>query len=337
MTANAMRPRAKGHLVRSVASFKHKEALLRARDAAERNYSKHHNVLGISAGTKFKKQTPTDNHLSIQFYVRRKRRPDRIALRLPRFVFGRLKNGKVDRRVKFETDIIEVGDIAMACGSGSKVKALGETGAITLLFRNKAAGDDGNFYLVTCAHVVGDLERSPPVDPDLESPCREGGALSATTIANSTSDHGEVIYDIALARLSPDVSPKPPDLAVADEALTLKGFFPEERIEPSLDVKCALPASRVRSGTVRSFAATFEVILDGRPYKVKNVYAMDAPVEPGDSGGLIYRDNLALGIVFARSTRDGWAWFQPIAGAFQFLQRLSAAQGLTVTAFEGRP
>jgi hypothetical protein len=145
--------------------------LERARAAAERNYRSYPNVVGVAAGTKFVKRLATGSHYCIHFYVRQK--PPKGRLRkavLPRFVYGRFRNGKVNRKIKFPTDVIRVGAIRMACGSGSQIEALGSRGAITLLFQNKFRADK-NFCLLTCAHVVGDLMRSPALNPELNSEC----------------------------------------------------------------------------------------------------------------------------------------------------------------------
>lgn len=323
---------AKG-ISRTNVGLKLREEIKRAREAAERNYLNYPNVVGVAAGTEFKKKKPTNNHYCIQFYVKRKTHSRKQTGRpLPRFVYGRFKDGRLNSRVKFPTDVIKVGRISMACGGGSQVDAFDERGTITLLFRNKTTTDGHNFYLITCAHVVGNLEESPPMHPELESDCRPDAKPFAETLLNSRAYNQTVIYDIALARVQKDILPKPPDLAVIDEQSPLKNFFPRDKVRPSLQVSCQLPVSRIRDGIVRSEGGTVLAILDGRRYKVQNAYSLDAPVEPGDSGGLLYVEEQAVGIVFARSP-EGWAWFQPLKTAFDFLKQLSSEEGIKIKAF----
>jgi hypothetical protein len=48
----------------------------------------------------------------------------------------------------------------------------------------------------------------------------------------------------------------------------------------------------------------------------------DSRVREGDSGGLIYDGNTAIGIVFASSKSGGrWAWFHPLIEAFEYVRK----------------
>src|SRR5262245_46059194 len=86
--------------------------LQRAKEAAVRRYRNYPNVVGISAVTKYQREVATTNHASIHFYVKEKVSRRRFKGRmLPRFVYGRFKNGKINRKVRFFTDVIRVGSV----------------------------------------------------------------------------------------------------------------------------------------------------------------------------------------------------------------------------------
>ena len=292
--------------------------LERAIKAAERNYLGFPNVVGIAAGTKFVKRRATANHRCIHFYVTRKLVRREVDGMLPSFVYARFRNGKVNRKIRYGTDVIKVGRIRMACACGSALEALGTRGAITLLFRNKSRSDR-RFYLVTCAHVTGDLAASPPLNAELESECCPKARPFASVVKNATIQSDRLPYDIALARLGSRSLPQP-DLAI-DGDDNLVGFLPRQQIKPPLPVRCKLPASLWESGVVRSFAGTVTVEWRGKRFFVGNAFLLDIKVQPGDSGGLIYKDRRAIGIVFAQS-EEGWAWFHCLEEASAYLAEL---------------
>ena len=300
-------------------------ALDRARAAAERRYGRDANVVAVSAGLKFVNGRATGDAGCIQFLIRRKRRKANLRGRaLPAYVFGRDASGRVNRQMRFRTDVIEVGAIELAGGAGDRIEATGSQGAITLLFRNKRAPDRRNFYLVTCAHVVGNLDASPPPNPEIESETWPQVDPFARTIASATHRAGRIAYDVALARIAPGCRPLL-DLRRAGDGGALDGFFPREQIVPGLGVDCHLPASLAANGLVSSYAMTVPVIFRGRPYTVDNVYLVNVRPCPGDSGGLLYRDRLAVGMLVARSDA-GWGWFQPLAPAVEYLRTISSVE-----------
>lgn len=298
--------------------------LSRAKQAALRLYGSYPNVVGISAGTKFKNLAATDNHAAIHFYVRQKTRPKRGKL-LPRTVYGRFKNGKVNRKLRFATDVIEVGRVKTVCGAGSRISAsIGlnrQNGTITFLFKNKA-GPDKKYYAVSCAHVIGDINgpNGTPVTSDSE--CSQD-ATFATTIFYSTQKDEAVEYDIAVAEINPACLPLP-DLEIAGTNTAIRSFMPKSRINPPLPVSCALPVSNAQRGVVSSEAGTVSVEYKKGTYEVQNAWMVKANkrVKEGDSGGIVYAGDVAIGVVFASSdTDDGWAWFHPLVDAFAYLQK----------------
>src|SRR5262249_5151252 len=147
----------------------------------------------------------------------------------------------------------------------------------------------------------------------------------AKVIKNSISQGEPLEYDIALARLTDSAVKalganrlRQLDNRVEDEDVVLSKIMDAENIRPSLQVNCQLPRSGFRRGSVRSFAASFWAELRGRELLVHNLYVLDVAVVPGDSGGLVYSDDGAIGVIVARSP-EGWAWFHSLQGAIGYL------------------
>lgn len=296
--------------------------ILSAADAAARRYSRHPNVLGVAAGTKYKKRRP-QKELCVQFFVREKRKEPK-SRPLPKFVYS-MKDGQIDRSVKICTDVIKVRKVHLGGGAGSRLKALGSTGSITLFFRNRAENSESAYYVLTCSHVVGNLTRSPPVDDEIDCPdCNKTSPFGL--VVKNTTARGEFLeYDIALARLTDDaVEALGPDMLrkldgkVDGEAIVLTDVMKTSEIRPPLRVDCQLARSGSRRGNVRSFAGTFVVELRGRKLQVRNLFGLDVAVAPGDSGGIVYSEERAVGLMVAHSP-EGWAWFQSLQGAIDHL------------------
>jgi hypothetical protein len=215
--------------------------------------------------------------------------------------------------------VIELKHLKFACKAGTEIGVIGETGTLTLLFRNKIAGQDG-FYLITCAHVAGDVRQSPPVDPRIESSCCKSERVFATTIANSTHAAEAVEYDIALARILPECLPQP-ELQVAGSASILRRFLSSADIRPGMTLDCAFARSNTVSAIVASLRTSLPLELDGHTYQVHNLFLINQSPRPGDSGGLLYNGQDAVGILVGMS--EGWGLFQPFDEAFDFLKRIS--------------
>jgi hypothetical protein len=292
--------------------------LRRAGDAARKRYRGHRNVLDVGVGLKFEAGAPVADQLCIQFCVSRKTRA-RGRSRLPRFVYARRRDGSVDRRRRVPTDVVVVKAPRFACAAGSRLDAPGEFGTETLLFRNAS---DGLYYLVTCAHVAGDLHQSPPADPRLDCACCPGTQF-ATTVLNSVHEGGIVQWDVALARLEPACTPQPV-LRIEGSPGSLRRLRPQVEIVPGAWVECATARSGVFPARVASDARAFHLILDGTEYLVRNLLLMQAQPAPGDSGGLVHVDDEAVGILVGVAGDDapgsqGWGLFQPLEGALDHL------------------
>jgi hypothetical protein len=314
-TANARR----GRLARD-------DELKRATEAATGRYREYPNVVGVAASTKISAGTPTTLRC-VQFLVSQK--TNDASPRLPAYVCGRHPDGTVDRTCRFPTDVVEVGFPRFACGAGARVEGTGSRGTIAIFFRNKAKEDSGSFYLVTCAHVTGELDNSPPTEGWLASPACSPLELFAEVIKAGTRRGDSIEYDIALARVTDparmhegDERLDQFDARVVEAGIVLTEFFPEDAIRPSLRVECQLAESGTRSATVRSYAGTVLIEIKGRRCWIRNACLIDVRVRPGDSGGIVYTDSAAVGMIFARSSRGGLAWFHPLQSAMAYLDSM---------------
>jgi hypothetical protein len=277
----------------------------------------------VAVGTKFLKKVRSDNRECVQFFVKKKRRRG-LSRRLPAFMWGRRANGRIDRRFRFKTDVIEVGSIRAACGGGSAIVDVGEKGAMTLLFRNRRTGDTHNFYLITCGHVVGDFQTTHPPNHRVNSACCPAVSPMAQAVLSSVHQGGRIDYDVALARLEPAAVQ---NCALEDRRITgsnapLTRFQPRKDITPGMFVRCRFPVSLIAQSTVDSFAGWVTMECRGREFEVNNAFVLQAGVRPGDSGGIIYQGDRAIGILFARSS-TGWAWFHPLGEAVAHLNSLN--------------
>lgn len=299
--------------------------LLSAADAAVRRYGRHPNVLGIAAGTKYRKKKPQEE-LCVQFFVKEKRK-EPMSRPLPKFVYA-VKDGQADRSVKIPTDVIKVRKVRLVGGAGSRLEALGSAGSITLFFRNRAEKPQSIYYVLTCSHVVGDLTDSPPVDDEIDCPDCSKTSPFGLVVKNATTSGEYLEYDIALARLTDDAVTAlgPATLRALDGkvdggSVVLTKLMDANDIRPSLRVECQLAQSGWRRGNVRNFAGTLLVELRGRQLQVRNLFVVDVAVVPGDSGGIVYSDESAVGLIVAHSP-EGWAWFQSLQGAIDHLANL---------------
>jgi hypothetical protein len=303
-----------------------KREMVRAKEAATRLYRRYPNVVGIGVGTKYREGRATGNHAAIQFYVRRKRSYESKGKRLPRVVYGRFKNGRINRGVRFVTDVIEVGRVKMTCEAGSAISAsIGLTrqnGRVTFAFRNKAVGDEHS-YILSCAHVLGDIDGDTNIAPEIAGECCPDGKPSATIVFSSSQVDQKVEFDIAIARVS-ETCRDVRDGAVVGTGGRIRSFMASDVIAPPLRVACALPLSNVKRAVVSSHAGSVSVEYRGGTYEVDNAWLMkaDGRVVEGDSGGLIYTGSAGVGVVFASSeTDEGWAWFHVLNDAFDFVSK----------------
>lgn len=284
--------------------------------AIRARYARYPNVIGVGSGLKFRGGQHVGSTCCVHFYVRSKLKTVPSSIFLPRFVYARTPDGKIDYSRRVPTDVVELRDLRFAQQSGTEVFVTGELGTVTMVFANLAESAN-SLYLLTCAHVVGNLRQSPPVDPTIRN---RSGVLLATTIINATEVRGVVSYDIALARLG--VYEPGTALGIAGTQQKLSRFMPSSQIRPGLQIDCAFPVSNVLAAMVVSDRTTLPLIMGGRECIVGNLFLINRTPSPGDSGGLLYSDGAAVGILVGMS--DGFGVFHPLEEAFDYLQQLSS-------------
>jgi hypothetical protein len=306
-------------------AFQRHGNILFAKHAALQIYGRYPNVIGVGIGTKFRghgkrrqKIKPVAGVKCIQFFVERKTKSVQKRRKLPKFVFARSKDGSISYGIRIPTDVIEVGAIERACGAGCQLDSNTEHGLMSLIFTNKA-DDARSFFLLSCAHVAGDIGRTPPAFPDLTSDCSPANPF-AETITNSTEANGEVSYDIALARIDDAALPLE-ELTIKNHTARIDRFFPSGSIQQGMWVDAELRSNEPR-GSVDSLDASADIQYGSKLLTVHNLFGVNVRAAKGDSGGLVYQNSQAVGIVVATSPR-GWLWFQPIESAFEYLQSIS--------------
>ncbi|MHB9073348.1 MAG: chymotrypsin family serine protease [Desulfobaccales bacterium] len=289
------------------------EEIRRIVKAAHANYKKYPNVVGIAAGKKFK-GGEWKNDFSIQFFVSKKIK-DFQGKKLPSFIFGRSEDGKVDRTKKYLTDVIDVGKIKPVACAGTTIDGNSE-GTITLFFKNKSASD-GNYYILTCSHVIAPLSE-PISDDETITTFAVQGDFASVVRRSSCNDP----YDIALAKVTDNALKQlGPSLASSDckiegEHIVLKRFFSRDEIDTDLIVDCRLGRSGSRLGTVKT-ANGGEGSMTSEGCTFQNLFQLDFGAIGGDSGGIVYIDDAAVGIVVL-SDGEG-TWFQPLEDAIKSL------------------
>jgi hypothetical protein len=113
-----------------------------------------------------------------------------------------------------------------------------------------------------------------------------------------------------------------PDLKISESELQLRSFIPRDQIHPPLRLDCQLPVSKGNVGLVASESGTVMVDYRKGTYEVDNAWLVkvNRRVREGDSGGLLYLREAGVGMIFASSgSDDGWAWFHPLADAFNYI------------------
>lgn len=310
-------------------------AARQSRDAtvrrAHRNYRHYAGVVGVSSGSKFSDGRRLDDVRAVQFFVREKLPLSEIARPLPGFVYARHPDGSIDRDRRLPTDVIELRDLQACCGAGSRIERVGARGTITLMFKDKVS-PGGETWGLTCAHVVGDLSQPPPANTMLV-----GGADQCLFIADaqgaSIMSDGRLPFDIALVKVR-DPVPTFDDCSVLGVAAPITRISDRERISVLDQFSCAFGVTGTGTAVVESIAATLEgVDVNGQEVSIENLVAARGTAVPGDSGGLLYRNDEAVGILVARAA-DNWLFFQPLAEAIAFLEQET---GMTLAPFVTAP
>lgn len=296
------------------------EELLVVKEKCKKNYLNYPNVIGVGIGLKFVNNQMLEEKLCIQFYVRRKISDSQITKKkLPKFVYRRFKNGSIDYSNKIITDVILLNNLCFTCKAGTVVDVIGESGALTLVFKNKI-GNQSTYYALTCAHVAGNVLHTPPINPSMESSCCQSSTIFATTVVNSTDENRRLAYDIALAKISDECSPQP-ELEINGSTTKIESFLPSEEIRVSMTLECNFPVSNIISAMVSGRRTSLPIALDGVLFTVENLFKIDQEPLKGDSGSLLFDGSSAVGILVARA--DGFGFFQPLGEAFDHLREIS--------------
>jgi hypothetical protein len=297
-------------------------------EAAYKNYKRYPNVCGISHGAKFSDgQRNSSIKNAVQFFVSKKiGNKEDLKKTLPGFVYGRNKQGKVDKSVKIPTDVIELQNLELCCLSGNEVStSTGARGSINLIFENQVG--DPSVLILTCSHVAGDMTFSPLADE------LRGGNMDcqfqANVIANTVVLDGEVEYDIAVAQ--PFNVFGTADQLTSTANVQFTGFGIAEDYKEGTVLECHSLMSEVHNIRIESEESFFENILtpEGNQVIVHNLLACTGIVERGDSGGIVYRDDRAVGIIVAKAD-DNWVFIHPLENAVNHLSDLS---GLGIECF----
>jgi hypothetical protein len=279
--------------------------------------------VGITSGQKYTGKTATEDDFSIRFLVRKKLGPRSRGRKLPKFVYARTATGKLDRQLRFSTDVVALGRVKAACGAGTFLQCVpGGRGTATLIFKDKGDPSAGSF-VVSCAHVLSRLGGGKKV---IKSECCDVPVFASLVFASRPAN-GRLKFDIAIAQLTDECLPQPDLKIVRDLSLPsskVVGFAPHGIIAPKIPVLCRMRVSHNTKGVVADHPDGGEVDIEydnGMVLTVENVCLLEVnrPVLGGDSGSLIFtRDNLALGVVIANS-ETGWAIFHPFSSAFQHI------------------
>src|SRR5205823_8498162 len=118
------------------------------------------------------------------------------------------------------------------------------------------------------------------------------------------------------------------DCRVSGAGARLTGFIDADSIRPGLDVEFQLGESDGLQGTVQSYESSFSVNLRGREYEVAHLYTVNSRVVPGDSGGIVYAADQAVGVVVAQSPDAAWAWVQRLESALSYLNSIQPTSSI---------
>lgn len=293
--------------------------------AAILRYGKYPNVMGISAGLKLKDGENT-GQVGIHFFVTKKLANNELQekklLKLPKFVYGRSESGKINRKKRIITDVIEIGEAEFTCFSGKVLEVRGKQGTITLFFRNKAVSGE-KYYVITCAHVVGNFS----VPPEDNLYIKSGGINKYAKVLKNSDHQGSIIlFDIALAELTNEALERlgndayQNDCKIIERDLVLQGFMDRNQIRHGISVEWQSGISGYKQGQILTSGGGpgYTIIyFNNVPYKVHNLFLINKTSGGGDSGGIVFKDGLAVGIMVAK-VKNG-TLFQPIQDALEYL------------------
>ena len=310
--------------------FFEKEEAKAILDYTIKKYGKKSNVLGIALGTKYQDGGPTDQH-GITFFVSKKIPAEQSSGRtLPKFIYGRFPDGRINFQRKIITDVFEIGEIRLACCAGSAIEV--ETadlshGTITLLFKNKDTNDNNNYYIITCSHVIGKFHENiiNTTTESIQYP--DTNIQIAEVIARTGYKKGtiNIEYDIALARVN-KLNYESIGYKLADMDCKLDGedvffadYYSRSEIKPGQCFNCRMGKSEPKNDRpIIHYEGTITLNKWGESYNFSNLFSIQMKSQDGDSGGIIYHEDSVAGILVANS-ESRISFFQPFEDAVNFI------------------
>lgn len=266
----------------------------------------------------------------IQFYVTKKIELTELKNPLPRFVFGRTKDGALDYSTKVLTDVIALENLHLCDRSGANIAGNGDSG--TIAFFTLDANDETRVIAITCSHVVSHLDAQ--VSPHLQF---SGGTvqtfIEARVIWNSVLDEDDVLdFDLAYLDVTFATQPITPR-QISDVGQVLTGALETERIEQGMELEAVIQDGGRISLTVDSkLSSVNDIDTTGatgvtRKISINNLFLCksDTGVNKGDSGGLVHDGDKVVGIVVAKAD-DGFVLFHPIERILQLGNNSSGIQ-----------
>ncbi len=271
---------------------------------ARRKFLAADNILAIGRGRK-RTGGETLDVPAVIFYVRKKGPHHHDAgSRIPRKLYDRDSSGSVDRSRYFRTDVREVGRIE-AVSSGRQCSSSFRKGTASLVF-DAPGGDSREVYVLTCAHVIGDVQLMTPGFKRVKLRLPGSGTARGSRLHQVSQRNGRLEFDIAIARLD-DGAPAVPLRVVPKDGTSLTRFMnpplPQDRRVKILGCKTGI----VKSGRiVGPLHTSVPIPFVGGSLLVRNLYVIDDfTPKSGDSGGIVYSRDRAVGLVVARFSTGG--------------------------------
>ena len=187
----------------------------------------------------------------------------------------------------------------LCCKAGDEIASSGTEGSVTLLFRNRASV--GQILVLTCSHVVGGFDQSPPPDGGMiggRAECR----FQARTLGNTIAKDGTYEFDIAVGEVF-EISDGFEGLRVAGEAYPLDSFADANVFVEHALLSVSSEVSDFQFIAVNSARTQITDItaVGGRTVTAENIYVCTGSIAKGDSGGIVYDGSQAAGIVIGRA------------------------------------
>lgn len=271
---------------------------------ARRKFLAADNILAIGRGRK-RAGGETLAVPALIFYVRKKG-PNRhdVGVRIPRKLYDRDSSGSVDRSRWFRTDVREVGAVELV-SSGRQCSSRFRKGTASLVFDARSGGAR-DVYALTCAHVIGDVHLATPGFERVKLGLPGSGFVRGSRLHQISRRGDGLEFDIAIAKLD-DRAPVVPLRTVPRDGTSFAGFM-KTPLPHSWRVKIlGYKTGRVQNGRIVGPLHTpLPIDFEGGSLAVRNLYVIEGfTPKPGDSGGIVYARDRAIGLVVARFSRGG--------------------------------